>query len=273
MKLYSSTSVSAIAAARRTANAASAGVLLRAAAVTIALALGTGGLLVLAPTPATAFALPVFDPANYAENVLQAARTLEQINHQITSLQNEAQMLINQAKNLTSLPTSLLGDIESSFSEIQELLQQANQLAYDVQSIEAAFQQSYSGFAANQTDQQLVNGARTRWQTSVDAFEHALKVGAGAVENIGQSQIQTSRLVDASQSAIGVLQATQAGNQLLAVQAQQMADLTALLAAQSRAQALEQARQAAEHEQAEEQFRRFMVETPYQPQTVRMFGD
>ena len=46
----------------------------------------------------------VYDPTNYAQNLLTAARTLEQINHQITSLQNEATMLINQAKNLASLP-------------------------------------------------------------------------------------------------------------------------------------------------------------------------
>src|SRR5229473_6325721 len=44
----------------------------------------------------------VFDPNNYAQNVLTAARELQQINHQITALQNQAQMLINQARNLAS---------------------------------------------------------------------------------------------------------------------------------------------------------------------------
>ena len=46
--------------------------------------------------------LIVFDPNNYAQNVLTAARELQQINNQITSLQNQAQMLINQAKNLAT---------------------------------------------------------------------------------------------------------------------------------------------------------------------------
>ena len=233
---------------------------------------GALGLLVaLMTTPASAQFF-VYDPANYSQNILTAARSLEQIQNQITSLQNEAQMLINQAKNLTNLPTSLLSDIEQSFSGIQDLLHQADGIAYDVQNIETQFQQNYTGFAANKSDQELVESARGRWQSSVDAFEHALKVGAGAVENIEQTEHQTSSLVDASQSAIGVLQATQAGNQLLAVQAGQMTNLIALLAAQGRADALEQARQAAEHEQAEEQFRRFMEGTPYQPETVRMFG-
>lgn len=48
----------------------------------------------------------VYDPTNYAQNVLTAARTLQQVNQQITQLQNEAQMLINQARNLASLPYS-----------------------------------------------------------------------------------------------------------------------------------------------------------------------
>ena len=54
----------------------------------------------------------VFDPSNYAENIVQAARALEQINNQIASLQNEAQMLINQARNLASLPYSSLQKIQ-----------------------------------------------------------------------------------------------------------------------------------------------------------------
>ena len=51
----------------------------------------------------TPFATPVraqmivYDPSNYAQNVLQAARALQQINNQITNLQNQTQMLLNQA--------------------------------------------------------------------------------------------------------------------------------------------------------------------------------
>ena len=215
----------------------------------------------------------VFDPTNYAENVMQAARALEQINNQILSLQNEAQMLINQARNLTSLPTSLLNQIQGNFVQMQTLLRQAERLAYDVQAIEQQFQQAYRNVGAGQTDMQMVEAARERWQISTDAFEHAIKAGATAVGNIESTQQQTSSLVDASQSAVGVLQATQAGNQLLAVQAQQMSDLVAMLAAQGRADALEQARVAAEHEEARERFTRFMSTGGYQPHSVTMFGN
>ncbi|RFP00879.1 hypothetical protein BGC31_15245 [Komagataeibacter xylinus] len=41
----------------------------------------------------------VYDAANHVQSVLIAARELQQIDNQITSLANQAQMLVNQAKN------------------------------------------------------------------------------------------------------------------------------------------------------------------------------
>jgi P-type conjugative transfer protein TrbJ len=68
------------------------------------------------------------------------------------------------------------------------------------------------------------------------------------------------------------LQATQAGNQLVALQTKQLTDLTALVAAQSRAQGLDGARTAANQEQAHEQLSRFLTSrSGYQAQTVQMF--
>jgi P-type conjugative transfer protein TrbJ len=54
-----------------------------------------------AATPAHAqFGGVVFDPSNYAQNILTAARTLQSVNQQIRQLQNEAEMLIAMGKNL-----------------------------------------------------------------------------------------------------------------------------------------------------------------------------
>lgn len=215
----------------------------------------------------------VYDPTNYSQNLLSAARALEQINNQVTSLANEAQMLLNQARNLTSLPTSMISEIEGNFSEMKSLLGEAERLAYSVQDIESQFASTYRDFAGDKTGEQLVAAARERWQQSLSAYEHSLKAGATAVGNIEGTQAQTRSLVGASQSAVGILQATQAGNELLAVQASQIADLTAMLAAQGRAKALEQSRRAAAQEQAREQFGRFMSGRDYSPSTVRMFND
>lgn len=214
----------------------------------------------------------VFDPNNYVQNVLTAARELQQINNQITSLQNEAQMLINQAKNLASLPYSSLQQLQSSIQRTQQLLSQAQRIAYDVQQIDRAFATSYGPATSSQSDSALIAGAQSRWQNSVAAFQDALRVQAGVVGNLDTNRVQTSALVSSSQGASGALQATQAGNQILALQAAQLADLTATVAAQGRAQSLESARRAAAQDQAREQLRRFLTSGQgYQSSNVQMF--
>ena len=214
----------------------------------------------------------VFDPNNYAQNVLTAARELQQINNQITSLQNQAQMLINQAKNLANLPYSSLQQLQSSIQRTQQLLAQAQRIAYDVQQIDRAFSTNYAPATSSQSNLALITNAQSRWQNSVAALQDALRVQAGVVGNLDTNRTQTSALVTSSQGASGALQATQAGNQILALQAQQLGDLTATVAAQGRAQNLEAAQRAAAQDQGREQLRRFL--TPgqgYQSSNVQMF--
>jgi type IV secretion system protein TrbJ len=215
----------------------------------------------------------VYDPSNYAQNVLQAARALQQINNQITSLQNQTQMLLNQAKNLTSLPYSNLQAIEQSFARTQQLLNEAQHLAYDVNQIDQAFQRVYpQGYTGATSSQQLASDAKERWQNSLAGYQDALRVQAGAVGNLDTTRIESDALVSSSQAAVGALQALQAGNQLVALQTKQLADLTAVVAAQSRAQSLAGARTSSNQEQAREQLSRFLSGgQSYQPQTVQMF--
>jgi P-type conjugative transfer protein TrbJ len=214
----------------------------------------------------------VFDPHNYVQSVLTAARELQQINNQITSLQHEAQMLINEARNLASLPYSSLQQLQSSIQRTQQLLGQAQRIAYDVAQIDRAFSTSYAPATASQSNQALIANAQSRWQNSVAALQDALRVQAGVVRNLDTNRIQTSSLVTSSQGASGALQATQAGNQILALQAQQLADLTAAFAAQGRAQSLEAAQRTAAQDQGREQLRRFLRPGQgYQSSNVRMF--
>ena len=214
----------------------------------------------------------VFDPSNYAENVVQAARALEQINNQIQSLQNEAQILINQARNLASLPYSSLQQIQQSVQRTQQLLGEAQRIAFDVQQVDQIFSQQYANIDLTASDQQLVELARERWGNTVGALQDAMRLQAGVVGNIETQRAELSNLVGESQGATGALQATQAGNQILALQAQQLTDLTALLAANGRADALSAAEQAAAAEQGREQRRRFLEPgLGYQPGNARMF--
>ncbi|AKH43002.1 P-type conjugative transfer protein TrbJ [Altererythrobacter atlanticus] len=199
----------------------------------------------------------VYDPTNYAQNLLTAARSLEQINNQIRQIQNQAASLVNEARNLASLPFSSLQTLQDQVRETQRLLGEAQRIAYDVQQIDQAFTDRYKGSALTGSNAQMIANANARWEDSVGAFQDSLKVQAGVVGNIDGARTTMDDLVSASQSATGALQASQAGNQLLALRSQQLADLTALVAAQGRAQALDSARQAAEEAEGRERFRRF----------------
>jgi conjugative transfer region protein TrbK len=128
----------------------------------------------------------VFDPNNYAQNVLTAARALQQINNQITSLQNQTQMLINQAKNLASLPFSSLQQLQSSIQRTQQLLNQAQRIAYDVQQIDRAFDHLRPGLGGDKQSDTDIKCARTL----ADLRRGVAGCAAGASRRRRQSRYQ-----------------------------------------------------------------------------------
>lgn len=221
------------------------------------LLLATTAALTLLTVPAQA--IVVFDPSNYAENVLQAARSLEQINNQIKSLQNEVQMLSDMAKHLEKLDFTSLPVLESALKDINQLMTKAKGIAFDVKATESAFKRLFpEKYDASVSSSDLGRGALERWSEAMKALEHTMTVQAQVVANVEADTSTLSRLVSESQSAIGSLQAQQAANQLTALSAKQQLQTQELMAAQFRAAALEQARQAQAQEQARAQFKRFV---------------
>ena len=215
----------------------------------------------------------VFDASNFSQNVLTAARELQQIQNQITSLQNEAQMLINQARNLTSLPYNAVAQSQADITRTQQLLSLAQGVIYNVGQIQTTFQHTYpNGYSGSTSSAQMIADAQTRWQNTLFSYQDALKTQATVVGNISTTQTQVGALVGASQGATGALQASQAGNQLLALVSKQLADVTALLAANGRAASLQGAQTASGQDQSREQLQRFLTPAQgYTPAPVTMF--
>ncbi|MCW4460814.1 P-type conjugative transfer protein TrbJ [Sphingomonas sp. BT-65] len=207
---------------------------------------------------APASAIPVFDASNYAQNILTAARTLTMINNQVQQLQNDAQSLINQARNLTSLPSNVIGELQARLRESERLIQQAKGVAFDVAEADAAFQRAYPQAYAGLTREQMTANARERLENSLEALRTATQVQAQAATGLAGDDATLADLVAKSQSAVGTLQATQATNQLLALQAQQAMQAQRLELANGRAAALEAARGLAAEAEGQENRRRFM---------------
>ena len=234
--------------------------------------------LALAGVAALALAVPaqaqliVYDPTNFSQNVLTAARELQQINNEIQGLENQATMLINQAKILASLPYSSLAQLEQAIQRTEQLLTQAQRIAYSVTTINQAFTHVYPQSYAGAGSSQLMADALTRWQNARAGYQDSMLVQAGVVQNLANTRTQISALVSASQSASGALQAAQSGNQLAALQTSQLADLTAVIAAMARAQSLDGARKVESQAQAQQQLSNFLNGGQgYQPQPVTLF--
>src|SRR3546814_19456059 len=162
-------------------------------------------------------ALPIYDPRNYAQNILTAARTLEQINNQISMLQNQATSLANEARNLTSLPVSTLQELQGQVDRTRQLLGEAQRVAFDVGDIQTAFDARYKRAALSGSQAAMGATAEARWPDSVGAFPDAMTVQAGVVTKMGVKHPSIGTLVAASQSAPDASQAAPAGNQTLDV--------------------------------------------------------
>jgi P-type conjugative transfer protein TrbJ len=171
------------------------------------------------------------------------------------------------------LPYSALEQLQQTIGQTQQLLAQAQRIAYDVNAIDQLFTRAYpKSYNSSTSSQQMLTDAQTRWQNSLAGFQDAMRVQAGVVQNLDRTRDQISNLVSSSQSAAGALQAAQSGNQLIALQTNQLADLTAVMASVARAQSLESARGVASQAQAKQQLERFLNYGPgYQAQTVQIF--
>ena len=214
-----------------------------------------------------AYAITVFDPWNYKENLLTAIRSLEEINNQVKQLTNEAQMLMKMDLNLEQLGSSVAGDLQNSMGEIKSLLDQANGLALSVSETDAKLKDLFpDDYAAALTNDESLAQAKSRWTETLSAFKRSMSLEAKVVENTTEDGNVLSDLLLKSSSAVGNLQVQQAGNELVGLSVKQQLQLQNMLAANQRAQSLERARNLASQEEARLRFKTFVGDgTAYAP--------
>ena len=153
-------------------------------------------------------------------------------------------MLINQAKQPGRCRSSVLADIQN-IVQIQRCCRPSSSPTTS-RPIDQQFTRASGRRSPARPTSRFSSAQRALAAIALSLRAFAWTVRAGVGRPCRRPRPRPRQLVTSSQAAVGVLQATQAGNQLLAVQARQLADLTAMLvAAQGRADALEQPVQAA----------------------------
>jgi len=203
----------------------------------------------------------VYDPANHVQNILTAVRSLQQINQQIEQLTHEIEMLENMARNLETLDVNVAeAIIRDRIRRIYDLMGQAEGIGYGVEEVEREYEEIYPetyGDTPPDSDV-LIEDARVRWRQSRTAYRDALVTIGASLEDNQTDGAAIAELVTQSQSAAGALEAAQAGNQLEAMQTQQLMQIESIMAAHYRAESLERARQLAEAERGRARTRSFL---------------
>jgi type IV secretion system protein TrbJ len=227
----------------------------------------------LLPVPPAAAQLAVFDGSNLVQNSLTAAHTLQEINNQLMQLQNEATMLINEAKNLTTLPLNIVGQLQATLSLTTQLISQAQGISFQLTQAQSQFTRFYpSAYGSGSSGVAMAADALQRWTMSLQALQTTIGMQAQAAQNLANDQNSFATLVQQSQSAVGILQAAQATNQLLALQSRQAIQEQQLRLTQDRSSALELARSVAAEARSREVRLRFLGSgTQYTPQPINFY--
>lgn len=203
--------------------------------------------------------ISVFDPTNYSQNLLTAARTLQQINNQIRSLQNEAQMLLNMERNLSRIDFPQLDALRQRLSDIDRLMGQAQGIGFRIDQLDERFRQLYpESFDQTLRRDQRMARARDQLETAMSAFRQTMGVQNRIIDNVRSDSEALADIVARSQRAEGSLQVGQATNQLLALATKQQLQIQNMMAAQFRAESVEQARRAQIEREGRESTRRFL---------------
>lgn len=211
---------------------------------------------IVAVVPAEA--MPVFDQANYSQNLLTAARTLQQIDQQIRQLQNEAQMLASMDKHLKRVDFPELKALEANLAKVDALMEKADGIDFGIDQIDVRMAALFPKDFGSITRSGMGASAKARLDAAMASYRRTLGVQARIAANVQEDASVLSDLAARSTSAEGSLQAQQASNQLLALAAKQQLQIQAMMAASYEADMLDRARAAQSEAEGRARTRRFL---------------
>ena len=185
-------------------------------------------LLTLFAAPHLRSQMAVIDPANLAENILQATRALEQIQHQIDQLDT-------MYRNLERIGDPSWRDLRAWVVYLNELAQQGEALAYSLEGLYEAYRDLFGGVVP--TEEPVYDEAYWEWTTTtLDTLAATLDAVSAQARDYFSTQEQLAELQALADSAQGNLEALNVSNMIGTHSGQELAKLNQLLAANINAQ-------------------------------------
>lgn len=215
----------------------------RIAALALALSVG------MQPAPPASAQIPVIDPSNLAQSIMQVTHMVEQIRNQVRQIEQATAMLRQNPLQLSPEISQSIGEARALFDSVQGIAFEANQLGQELRTLYPDTWEDY--------DLERVLGQSDLWmRESRQSLQRAMEAEARAAERIQQTRGRIDRAMQSSSAAEGQTGAIQASNQLLGIQASQLAEIHALLIAQGRALETERMERLAREQRATEIQRR-----------------
>lgn len=210
--------------------------------------------LLMATSPAQA-QIPVIDPANLAQSIVQVTHMIEQVHNQVQQIEQAAAMLRQN-------PLQLSPELSQSIDEARDLFETAQGIAFEAQQVGEDLRTLYPETWEDFDLDQILGQSDSWMRESRASLQRAMEAEANAARSIESTRGRIDRALQSSSGSEGQTGAIQAGNQLLGIQASQLAEIHALLIAQGRALETERMERLAREERGREiQRRAFPTQT------------
>jgi P-type conjugative transfer protein TrbJ len=129
--------------------------------------------------------LTVFDPSNYQQNLLSAARALEQINNQVRQLQNQAQVLLRMDQNLLRLGSTISPDLQRTLTDLQTQLRAGDGIALSLRATENTYERLFpKQVSANLTADDALRNAKARWDEEYAALRRVALLQGQVIDHV-----------------------------------------------------------------------------------------
>jgi type IV secretion system protein TrbJ len=182
------------------------------------------------PKPVVA-QLAVIDPSNLAENIVQVAKAIEQID-------NQRRQILYQLQALKKLDVNNWRDIRVLVYQLDMLMRQGQALAYSLAGLDSIFQETFPGWQVASSNLVLPVSQRIQAQRTLGTMRAALNVLAEQARHFDTGQ-QTLSSIKAQMSDIeGTQEALELQATIEAFVAEEIGLLRRTLTAQANMQAV-----------------------------------
>lgn len=181
---------------------------------------------------------------NNGELISLVGQSGTQIENQITQITQLAQQIQNQLniyqnmlQNTAQLPNHIWGQVESDLSQLRDIVNQGQGIAFSMGSGDDLLKQRFKSYADLKTNlpnaESFASTYQTWSNTNRDTISSTLKTASLTAEQFDSEEDTMSQLRSMSQSSDGQMKALQVGHQIAAQQVAQMQKLRGIVSQQT----------------------------------------